>query len=250
MKIKKKHLLYWIVSIFVLLVIITQVCYWTVALNSKDRLYDSVSEIPYNDVGMVLGTGPKTKSGRTNLFFQYRIDAAEALYKAGKIKFILISGDNSRNDYSEPDVMKDSLIHRGIPADVIYLDYAGFRTWDSVIRAKEIFGQTKMTVISQRFHNERSIFIGNHFGMKLIGFNAKDASAGYLIRAYIRENLARVKIFVDLLIGKQPYFSGTPIEIGEGKPQIDINTVLKDKNNAPIFKKKGASSMKGGGTKE
>lgn len=182
--------------------------------------------MPYNDVGMVLGTGPKTKSGATNLFFLYRINAAAALYKAGKIKFILISGDNSREGYSEPDVMKDSLVTRGIPPKIIYLDYAGFRTWDSVIRAKEVFRQTKMTVISQQFHNERSIFIGDKFGMQLIGFNATNAPPEYLFRAYLRENFARMKIFIDLLIDKQPHFKGKPIEIGEGKVQKDINPSL------------------------
>lgn len=214
-----------------LLVVIVQACYWLVALCAKGRIYDSVNDTPFNDVGMVLGTGPTTITGAKNRFFLYRIDAAEQLYKAGKIKFILISGDNSRKDYSEPDVMKDSLVARGIPNDVIYLDYAGFRTWDSVIRAKKVFGQNNLTVISQQFHNERSIFIGDRFGMQLIGFNAKDTpSRFHMIRAYIRENLARVKIFVDLLTRRQPHFLGNPIEIGAGKPQKDVNAKTSSGN--------------------
>lgn len=229
--ITKKYIIRGIIITIALLVVIVQACYWLVALCAKGRLYNSVDDIPYNDVGMVLGTGPTTITGAKNRFFLYRIDAAEQLYKAGKIKFILISGDNSRKDYSEPDVMKDSLVARGIPTDVIYLDYAGFRTWDSVIRAKKVFGQNKLTVISQQFHNERSIFIGDRFGMQLIGFNAKDTpSRFHMIRAYVRENLARVKIFVDLITRRQPHFLGNPIEIGAGKPQKDVNVKANSGN--------------------
>lgn len=225
---KKKHLFRGTFIFIILLLATTQLCYWWVSLSARNSIYSSVNDIPANKVGMVLGTGPTNANGSTNRFFLYRVNATEALYKAGKIKFILISGDNSREDYSEPDAMRDSLVNRGIPAEVIYLDYAGFRTWDSVIRAKEIFGQTKMTVISQKFHNERCIFIGRHFGMELTGFNAKDApSRKYMLRAYVREHFARVKIFVDLLIGKKPHFLGKPIEIGDGKPQKDVNPSKK-----------------------
>ena len=141
--------------------------------------------------------------------------------------------------------MKDSLVARGIPAEVIYLDYAGFRTWDSVVRAKNVFGQTKMTVISQKFHNERSIFIGDRFGMELIGYNASNTSSRFhKIRALARENFARVKIFIDIIINKQPHFLGEPIEIGEGKPQKNLNqptTInhdnisIDDKNKLRIY---------------
>lgn len=224
MKSKKKVITRVAIIAIVIVTIITQFCYWMVALCAKGRIFDSIEDIPYNKVGMVLGTGPTTITGETNLFFLYRIDATEKLYKAGKIKFILISGDNSRKDYSEPDIMRDSLIARGIPPEVIYLDYAGFRTWDSVVRAKMVFGQSKMTVISQQFHNERSLFIGNHFGMELVGYNAKDTpSRWHVFRAYFRESFARVKIFVDIIINRQPRFLGKQIEIGEGKPQMGTN---------------------------
>lgn len=230
MKITKKRIVKVAFYAIALLVVIAQVSYWGVAICANGRMYDSVNDIPYNEVGMLLGTGPITITGEPSPFFQYRIDAAEELYKAGKVKFILISGDNSREDYSEPDIMRDSLIARGVPEESIYLDYAGFRTWDSVIRADKVFGQKKMTVISQQFHNERSIFIGDRFGMELIGFNAKDKSSRLnIVRAYIRENFARVKIFVDLLIDKQPHFLGEPIEIGEGKPQEGTKLTLVDK---------------------
>lgn len=224
MEITRKHFAKTVLVTIVFVIVIIQACYWTVALCAKGRIFDSVEDIPYNEVGMVLGTGPTTITGETNLFFLYRIDAVEKLYKAGKIKFILISGDNSRKDYSEPDIMRDSLVARGVPPEEIYLDYAGFRTWDSVVRAKMVFGQSKMTVISQQFHNERSLFIGNHSGMELVGYNAKDTpSRWHVFRAYFRESFARVMIFVDIIINRQPRFLGEHIEIGEGKPQMGTN---------------------------
>ena len=207
-----------------LLVILPLSCYFSVAHMASGRIYEDIKSIPNNEVGLLLGTGPQTRTGKTNSYFLHRIDAAEALYKVGKIKYILISGDNSRKDYSEPDVMRDSLIARGIPADIIYLDYAGFRTLDSVIRANRIFGQNKMTVISQRFHNERSIVLGDWQGMDLIGYNAEGTkSNAHKIRAHIREGYARIKLFMDMLTNKKPDFLGDKIGIGDGKPQTEIN---------------------------
>ena len=150
---KKKKKIIGITLLVIAILIFTPICFYKLVENkTADKLYNDVNSIPYNEVGMVLGTNPKTKKGMDNPYFTYRVDAVEKLYKAGKIKFILISGDNKTKDYSEPDVMRKILIERGIPKDVIYIDYAGFRTLDSVVRAKNIFGQTKMTVISQKFH--------------------------------------------------------------------------------------------------
>ena len=113
----------------------------------------------------MLGTSPKLRNGEDNLYFLYRIQATADLYKAGKISYILISGDNSRSNYNEPESMKQALIRLGIPSKVIYLDYAGLRTLDSVVRAKKIFGQNSITIISQKFHNERAIFIAQAYGI-------------------------------------------------------------------------------------
>ena len=222
-----------------LIILLPLLSYIVVTYKTADRIYENVTDIPYNDVGMVLGTGPTTITGKVNSYFLFRIDAVEELYKAGKIKYILISGDNSRKDYSEPDVMKDSLVARGIPVEVIYLDYAGFRTLDSVVRSKKVFGQNKMTIISQRFHNERSIVLGDWQDMELIGYNAKEtASRLHRIRAHIREGYARVKLFLDMFVGKQPKFLGEPIQIGEGKPQIEVN------NQSPTVETKNRRTIK------
>ena len=222
---KKKKMIIGLSLLIIVILILTPICFYkSVENKTAEKLYDDVNSIPYNEVGMVLGTNPKTKKGMDNPYFTYRVDAVEKLYKAGKIKFVLISGDNKSKDYSEPDVMREILIERGIPKDVIYIDYAGFRTLDSVVRAKNIFGQTKMTVISQKFHNERSIVLGEWQDMDLIGFNAKDVEVKRSkYKTLIREAGARMKLYLDMLIGKEPRFGGEPIQIATGHPQTDLN---------------------------
>ena len=162
---------------------------------------------------MLLGTSKTLPSGYKNYYFYYRIDAAEKLYKSGKIEYIIVSGDNSRKDYNEPEDMKNELINRGIPADKIYEDFAGFRTLDSVVRAKEIFGQNSYIIISQKFHNERAVYLAQKNGIEAFGFNAKDVNKYAGIKTKIREYLARTKVFVDFFIGKEPKFGGEKIEI-------------------------------------
>lgn len=190
------------------------ICFSIVRNNAENRLYSDVENIPYNKVGLLLGTAPTTLSGTRNLYFDYRIDAAAALFKAGKIDYILVSGDNHSSDYDEPSCMRDSLMARGIPQDKIILDYAGFRTLDSVVRAKEIFGQESITIISQQFHNERALYLAKFYGIDAIGYDAKDVIfRKNKLKIMCREFLARVKMFIDLYTGKQPKFLGEKIDI-------------------------------------
>ncbi len=181
--------------------------------NAEEKLYTSVRDIPKNKAGLLLGTVKYLSNGRVNLYYQFRVKAAVELYKSGKIDFIIISGDNGSKGYDEPTDFKNDLIKSGIPENKIFLDYAGFRTLDSVVRAKEIFGQNSITIISQQFHNERTIYLAEHFGIKAIGFNARGISGKYGIKVQLREYLARVKVFVDILFNVQPKFLGKPIEI-------------------------------------
>lgn len=181
--------------------------------DTSGKTYNSTKEIPYNKVGLLLGTRKMLPSGGINLYYKYRIDAAVKLFKAGKVDVILVSGDNSTKDYDEPSTMKEDLIKKGIPADKIYLDYAGFRTLDSVVRCKDIFGQSSITIISQQFHNERAVYIAKHNAIKAIGFNAKDVNLHYGFKTKLREKLARVKMVLDLIFGKKPKFLGEKIEI-------------------------------------
>ncbi|WP_233861405.1 SanA/YdcF family protein [Tenacibaculum piscium] len=189
------------------------VCNFLVENNAKNNTYTSTKEIPKRKVGLVLGTGKYLTNGRVNLYYTFRIRAVVSLYKAQKITFIVVSGDNSSKIYDEPTTFKNDLIKAGIPEDKIFLDYAGFRTLDSLVRVKEVFGQTDITIISQKFHNERALYLANHFGVKAIGFNAKDVSGKYGLKVRLREYLARVKVFVDILCNVQPKFLGKKITI-------------------------------------
>ena len=169
---------------------------------SKDKLYDNAKDIPYKEVGLLLGTSPRTKDGHANIYYTYRVEAAVKLYKAKKIGRILISGDGREKNYDEPKYIRRDLIKRGIPANKIILDRKGLRTFDSVIRAKEVYGYSEFTVISQKFHNERAVFLAGHNDMDAIGFNAKDApnqTGKSAKRMRLRELLAKVKVFTDLI---------------------------------------------------
>jgi SanA protein len=209
----KKKRVYLILLLLILPLILILVSNYSVEKNAQNKTYSDSSKIQKNKVGLVLGTSKKLKNGRINLYFKYRINATVELYKKGKIDFILISGDNGNKDYDEPTDFKNELIKKGIPENKIYLDYAGFRTLDSVVRSKEIFGQENITIISQKFHNERAIYLAENNGIKAIGFNAKDVSGRYGLRVKAREYLARTKVFVDILFGVKPKFLGDKIEI-------------------------------------
>ena len=184
---------------------------------SKNFLYDDIAKISENKVGLVLGTSKYLSNGQINLYYKYRIDAAVKLYKAGKIKSIVVSGDNSRKTYNEPMQMKSDLVANGIPENAIYLDYAGFRTWDSMVRMKEIFSQSSFTVISQPFHNERAVYLAHRYGLNAVGFNAKDVDKYFGFKTNVREKFARVKVFIDFFTNKQPKFLGEKVEIGNNK---------------------------------
>lgn len=184
-------------------ILIIAFCNMTIIQYSKGRIYDNVKEIPYKEVGLLLGTSPTTINGWTNIYYTYRIDAAVKLYKAKKISRILISGDGKEKSYDEPKYMRRDLIKRGIPAHKITLDKKGLRTYDSVINAKETFGLSNFTVISQRFQNERAIYLAGHNDIDAIGFNAKDApnqKGKSAIKVRIREVFAKVKVFMDLIL--------------------------------------------------
>ncbi len=186
---------------------------YLVVSKTESSLFENVTMIPTRKVGVVLGTRKILPNGYINTYFTYRIDATVSLYRSGKIKYIIVSGDNSTKEYNEPEDMKNALIAKGIPESKIFMDFAGFRTLDSIVRAREVFGQNSFTVISQKFHNERAIYLGYLEGIEIVAFNAKDVNISYGIKTQIREKLARVKVFIDYLTGKEPKFLGKKISI-------------------------------------
>ena len=202
-KIIKKTVL--VAGIWIILCIVVMLaCNQIVTNNAEGKVFSDIDSIKYNKVGLLLGTTPQARFDRiTNDFFIYRIDAAEQLYKAGKIEKILISGDeNSLDGISETECMKDSLVARGIPANAIILDGKGYRTICSVINANKVFGFKNFTIISQKFHNERAIYQAEHLGLDVENMQAYNAEMPKSRRAYltsIREYFARVKMFWDLL---------------------------------------------------
>lgn len=186
---------------------------YAVRHTAKAFIYQNIDSIPQNKAGLLLGTSKLLRSGLPNQYFQNRIQATVDLYKAGKIEVVVISGDNSREGYNEPEDMKSELMLRGIPEDKIYLDYAGFRTLDSVVRMEKIFGQKSFTIISQKFHNQRAIYIAHAKGLQVVGYNAEDVNAYSGFKTQLREKFARVKLFLDLWTGKNPKFLGEPVII-------------------------------------
>ena len=188
----------------VVCLVLMLICNQIVVSNAEGKVFSEIDSIKYNKVGVLLGTPPKARITKVkNYFFIYRLDAAEQLYRAGKIEKILISGDeNSLDGINEPECMRDSLVARGIPASAIILDGKGYRTINSIVNANKVFGLKSFTIISQEFHNERALYQAEHLGLdveNLQAYNARNPNSKRALITYAREYLARVKMFWDLI---------------------------------------------------
>lgn len=209
----KKRLLKIVGIFFIALISLTIFCNWKISYDSNPYIFTNSEAVPKQKVGVLLGTSKQLKNGYPNQYFVKRIEAAAELFHKGKIEYVIVSGDNSKQEYNEPEDMRDALIEKGVPESKIFLDYAGFRTFDSVIRAKEIFGQTTFIIISQKFHNQRAVYIARKNGIEAYGFNAGDVGKYGGFKTKVREYMARTNVFIDQLIGKQPKFLGEKITI-------------------------------------
>jgi SanA protein len=209
----KKYKLY-LITFSCLIFVFIIIANYKVEKATDNLFYHDLRSIPYNKVGLLLGTSKLLRSGKPNQYFFNRINSTFSLFTAHKIDFLVISGDNSSKDYNEPLDMKNELIKLGFPANKIFLDYAGFRTYDSIVRMRDVFGQQSFTIISQDFHNRRAIYLANRMNMKAVGFNAKDVDVYNGFKTKLREKLARVKLFVDLFFEKEPRFLGQTVKIG------------------------------------
>ena len=210
---KLKRMMYIIIGIFSIMLLIIIFANWKIPHDSREYIYNSTDSIPKQKVALVLGAA-KSIGNRPNLYFTYRIRAAAELYKAGKVENFVVSGDNGYDSYNEPEDMRNALIEAGIPDSIIYMDHAGFRTLDSVVRMNKIFGQDSFIIVSQQFHNERAVYLAQHHGLAAFGYNASDLRLGRSsYRTKMREYLARVKVFVDIAISKEPKFLGESIDI-------------------------------------
>lgn len=181
-------------------------CY-TIGKYEKDIYTENALEkMPEFQYCMVLGTSRTLKNGRENLYFRYRMEAVLLLYKRGKCKKIIVSGDNSRKEYDEASDMYDFLVSHGVKAEDIAKDYAGFRTLDSVLRMRNVFKLQKFVIVSQKMHCMRAVYIGRSHALDVAGFEAKDIPFTYHYMGKVREILAGNKAVLDIWTGKKPYF--------------------------------------------
>ena len=180
--------------------------YWV----SAGRVFDkaSVDDVPHCRAAVVLGCRKALPNGLLNLYFARRIAAAAELYKEGKVDCLIVSGDNNIKEYDEASDMKESLAEAGVPADRVVCDYAGFRTLDSVVRAKKVFGLDSFIVVSQKDHVRRAVFTARGFGCDAYGYAAPDVNGRYSIKTTIREQLAKIAAVLDVILRRGPKFLG------------------------------------------
>jgi SanA protein len=193
------------------------VCNVWIVTSTEDKVFSDLSKLPNHRVALVLGTSHKSVGGGPNPFFEFRIKIAGELYRLGKIDHFILSGDNSTPFYNEPIEMKKALIKEGVPPSAITLDYAGLRTLDSVVRSQAIFGQDKITIITQSFHSYRALFISDFYHIDAVAMVAEDPELDRTFKVRLREYLARTKAVLDLYI-----FNTAPRHMGE-KEKININ---------------------------
>ena len=184
------------------------------AQRAASRVFTAVEATPVRNVALVLGTAAKTYGGYSNPFFQNRIDAAAALYHAGKVRHLILSGDNHIQGYDEPGEMRAALLELGVPDAALTLDYAGFRTLDSLARAQAVFGQSQIIVVNDGFHLPRALFLADAFGLDAIGFASRPVAEIYARQTIWREYFARVKAVLDVyVLNTQPRFYGPRVAI-------------------------------------
>ncbi|MGH8048681.1 MAG: SanA/YdcF family protein [Chthoniobacterales bacterium] len=194
-------------------------CEIAVEVAAWGRDYNRIEDVPPRDAALVLGTSKYVAAGRPNLHYLYRMDAAAALFKAGRVKRLIVSGNGSEPNYNEPRMMRDDLVARGVPANRIVLDEAGMRTFDSVVRAATVFGAPDCIVVSQSSHNKRAIFIGRCRGLDIIGWDARPVSLWTDPRTAIRERLARVLAVLDVTIfNKEPEIADGTKTLSSAEP--------------------------------
>lgn len=209
-----RKIIKWAIYLSVLTLMLGVICFFWIEESNKESLYEEVNGIPFCRTGIVLGTSAHLSNGSDNLYFINRIDAAVKLIAAGKVKKLILSGDNRVDLYNEPKDMRKALLKRGVADSCIVLDYAGLRTFDSMVRCKEVFGQDSVIVISQQFHNARALFIASKIGLTAFGFNAKKVTTQKTVKMKFREFFSRIKCVLDLyILNTKPKHLGQRISI-------------------------------------
>jgi SanA protein len=202
----------------ILFIVVLFACNIWIVKSTESKVFSDLTQLPDHRIGLVLGTSHRSVGGGPNPFFQNRIKTAADLYRMGKIDHFILSGDNRTMFYNEPIEMRKALIKQGVPMDAITLDYAGLRTLDSVVRSKAVFGQDKITIITQTFHSYRALFISDYYGIDAVVMVAEDPDLDRTFKVRIREYLARTKAVLDLYV-----FGTTPRHLGE-KENLNIKS--------------------------
>jgi SanA protein len=180
---------------------------------SRPFMFTDVAKVPAAEVALVLGTAPIGPEGCRNAYFVYRLDAAAELWKTGKVKYFIMSGSDI-----EPTAMRAGLLERGVPASAIYLDGRGNRTWDSVLRARDVFGQKRLVIVSQGFHLDRALYIARRKGIEAWGFEARDVPVPYTIWTYLRQYPSALRAFFDVWTNAEADDGGKKVVIGVDPP--------------------------------
>lgn len=170
--------------------------------STKVDIYDSLDEIPYNEVGVVLGTSNRNKNGGENIFFKERMLTAANLYKHGKVNKLIVSGSNSSKYYNEPKMMAAALVKLGVPIDSILFDTQGNRTINSIENCKNVFSLSNFTIITQQFHGYRALFICNYYDLEVQVMSTKRLPLKDSGNVRLREFFARIKAYFDLYVMK------------------------------------------------
>jgi vancomycin permeability regulator SanA len=173
------------------------------------RVRTDTSDVPPTDVAIVFGAGLRP-DGTPSTYLRRRLDAAHELYAQGTVKVILVSGDNSRESHDEPTAMRDWLVGLGVPSDRVVLDYAGFDTHDTCVRAHEVFGVTSAVVITQDYHLPRALFSCSEAGVDVVGLGVSSTSVEPLkaVLYRLREAPASARAAWDALTGRDPVYPG------------------------------------------
>jgi SanA protein len=201
----------WSLAVLGVIAAVLAACDWWVGAVTEDRVHDRLEDVAPAPVALLLGTSPRY-AGKPNLYYIARIKAAQELFASGRVAGILVSGDNRRADYNEPAMMKADLIRAGVPAQFITEDFAGIRTLDSIVRAKSVFLQDRIIVVSQRFHAQRALFLAQHEGLIAEAYAAEEPPLNWRIRVRAREVFARTLACLDVwILHRQPRFLG-PVE--------------------------------------
>ncbi len=221
MKTPRRRLRRWLLiaaAVLALLVVFVAGVNWSLLKKAEGKVFNDAGKLERRDVTVILGTSPIVAGKWLNQFFESRMDAAASLWKAEKTRHFIVSGDNSRKDYDEPTAMRDALVKRGVPISAITLDYAGFRTLDTMARARAVFGQQRVIVVTDDFHLPRSLFLAEAHGMDAIGFCGIPVTGEWTRRTRYREVLSRVAAWLDVYVLKtKPKFYGPPVAIPLGQ---------------------------------